>query len=287
MSGNSEPAQIRYLGPYQFRGQWRCQLVSGTRRTWMTPEKTQERAIAVAERVVAASVAQQPMTVRKALDAYEEYKLSVKANKPGSVTTTIHRLSRFFSEPGLALYQLTPQRCNGYYQKLVATQKPATHRNTLAEADGAAGSRPTAGACASHRPRQPVRQRRISGSPADVWPGGQHESKRKLLGQRRRRELLRDPENRAVPPLPLCYARPSTPSDLRVHRSLLQSRETPLLSRLQEPSRVRIPAHRRAHPLVTRCPRKRSRSTCCGDPMKWLTDWYCATCIKRYLTACT
>lgn len=134
MSGNSEPAQIRYLGPYRFRGQWRCQLVSGARRTWMTPEKTPERAIAVAERVVAASVAQQPMTVRQALDAYGEYKLTVRANKPVSVTTTIHRLSRFFSEPGLALYQLTHQRCNGYYAKLVATQKPATHRNTLAEA---------------------------------------------------------------------------------------------------------------------------------------------------------
>ncbi len=134
MSSPIETPQIRYLGPYQFRGQWRCQLVNGASRTWMTPEKTPERSIAIAERVVAAYLAQQPMTVGKALEAYGEYKLIVRANKPASVTTTLHRLRRFFSEPGIAVYQLTHQRCAGYYQKLVATQKPDTHRNTLAEA---------------------------------------------------------------------------------------------------------------------------------------------------------
>jgi len=131
---SSGPTQIRYLGPYQFRGQWRCQLINGERRTWLTPEKTSERAIAVAERIVAASIAQQPMTVETALDEYREYKLTVRGNKPASVTTTLYRLRSFFTEPGLAIYQLTPQRCAGYYQKLIGKQKPSTHHNTLAEA---------------------------------------------------------------------------------------------------------------------------------------------------------
>ncbi|MBL9005900.1 MAG: site-specific integrase [Myxococcales bacterium] len=130
----SDTPKIRYLGPYKFRGPWRCQLVEGERRFWLSPEKTPERAIAVAERSLAITVARQPLTIEQALENYRQYKLQVKGNKPSSVITSMHRLRSFFREPGLAVYQLTPHRCAGYYRRLVEKQRPDTHRSTLAEA---------------------------------------------------------------------------------------------------------------------------------------------------------
>ncbi len=67
----TKPAEIRYLGPYSFRGQYRCQMVNGQRRSWLTPEATPERAERVAQQLLAELTARQPMTVGQALDSYE------------------------------------------------------------------------------------------------------------------------------------------------------------------------------------------------------------------------
>lgn len=134
MSESTNPPQIRYLGPYAFGTRFRCQLVNGNRRTWLTPESTAERAVRVAERMVEELTARQPLTVGQALDNYAQYMATVKGNKPLSVTTTLYRLQRFFSEQGLAVSLLTQRRCAGYYQAITTKQKPDTHRNTLSEA---------------------------------------------------------------------------------------------------------------------------------------------------------
>lgn len=125
--------EIRYLGPYSFRGQYRCQLVNGQRRTWLTPEATPDRAERVAQQMLAELTASQPMTVGQALNSYAEY-MTTKGNKPRSVTTTLYRLQRFFAENALAVNLLTQRRCAGYYQTIASKQKPDTHRNTLSEA---------------------------------------------------------------------------------------------------------------------------------------------------------
>ncbi len=129
----TKPAEIRYLGPYSFRGQYRCQMVNGQRRSWLTPEATPERAERVAQQLLAELTARQPMTVGQALDSYAEY-MTAKGNKPLSVTTTLYRLQRFFAENALAVNLLTQRRCAGYYQTIASKQRPDTHRNTLSEA---------------------------------------------------------------------------------------------------------------------------------------------------------
>jgi integrase len=134
MSATVETPQIRVLGPYLFRDQYRCAIRNGHRKVYLSPEKTAERAMAVAERFVAELTASQPLTVGQAFDAYGEYKLTVKANKPRSIETTGYRLRRFFIEPGLAVHLLTPRRCASYYEKLTKQQSVDTHRATLSEA---------------------------------------------------------------------------------------------------------------------------------------------------------
>lgn len=130
----NEPTLIRYLGPYAFGARFRCQLINGKKRTWLTPEPSAERAVKIAERMVEELTVRQPLTVAKALDNYAEYMAKVKGNKPLSVTTTLHRLQRFFAEQGLAVSLLTQRRCTGYYNTIASKQKPDTHRNTLSEA---------------------------------------------------------------------------------------------------------------------------------------------------------
>lgn len=122
------------LGPYKFRDQYRCAIRNNGRKTYLSPEKTPERALAVAERFVVELTASQPMTVDAALAAYREYQTVVKANKPRSIDTTGYRLRRFFIEPNIAVHLLTPRRCAGYYAKLTKEQSVDTHRATLAEA---------------------------------------------------------------------------------------------------------------------------------------------------------
>jgi len=130
----TKPDEIRTLGPYKFRGQWRCAIRNGHRKIYLSPEKTAERALAVSERFVSELIASQPMTVDAALAAYREYQTVVKDNKPRSIDTTGYRLRRFFIEPNLAVHLLTPRRCAGYYAKLTKEQSVDTHRATLSEA---------------------------------------------------------------------------------------------------------------------------------------------------------
>jgi len=142
MSDSADIPQIRYLGPYQFRGQWRCQLVNGDRRTWMSPEKSPERALAVAERFVLELTASQPLTIAEGIERYGAY-LKQIGNKPASYEGTPLRLRCFFAKVlGMPLSSLTPPRCAALYQDLTTkkserTGKPlavATHKAYLADA---------------------------------------------------------------------------------------------------------------------------------------------------------
>src|SRR6202042_2385858 len=60
-----------------------------------------------------------------------------------------------------------------------------------------------------------------------------------LLGQRRRRVLLRVPEKRAHSPPPLAHPRRGPQRRLRVHRGLLQSTSLTLVAQLQDACRGR------------------------------------------------
>src|SRR5262249_44376038 len=79
-------------------------------------------------------------TVQEALDAYEQYLLVDKGNKPGSVEDTMYRIGTFFSDKEMALGDLSTTKCEGYYQELrtrpTRTKKPFSvdsQRNILAE----------------------------------------------------------------------------------------------------------------------------------------------------------
>lgn len=138
----SDTPKIRYLGPYQFRGQWRCQIVNGERRMWMTPEKTPERAILLAERFVAEVTASRPLTIEAAIQQYAEHLRQI-GNKPASYEGTPIRLRCFFgSVLHMSLGSLTAVRCASIYGGLRAqvserTGRPlavATHKAYLLDA---------------------------------------------------------------------------------------------------------------------------------------------------------
>src|SRR5215208_5716185 len=89
------------------------------------------------------------------------------------------------------------------------------------------------------RPRHAVRERRL---PADAHREPhhvQHEPSGQLLGQRRRRELLLDPQGRARRPLHLAAACARAGGYPRVHQRLLQPPTTPFLPRLLDAGRAR------------------------------------------------
>ena len=73
-------------------------------------------------------------------------------------------------------------------------------------------------AAAPLRPRQPVRQRRLPARSARTRDRRQHEPHRRLLRQRRRRELLRYAQGRARRPRALRLARRCRLFDRRLHR---------------------------------------------------------------------
>lgn len=138
----SEQSPIRVLGPYAFRDQWRCAIRNGQRKHYLSPEKTPERAMAVAERFVTELTASQPVTVGSAIDRYQQY-LKDKGNKPASYDITPLRLRRFFGPMlGAPLGALSERRCQALYdglreQKSQRTGKPLsvdTHRAYLADA---------------------------------------------------------------------------------------------------------------------------------------------------------
>jgi hypothetical protein len=68
---------------------------------------------------------------------------------------------------------------------------------------------------------------------------------RPVLGQRRGRVLLRDPEDRTHPPPPLAHPPRGHQRDLRLHRGLVQHPPTPLHPRLPQPRHLRIHHHQR------------------------------------------
>jgi integrase len=138
----SEQTPIRVLGPYAFRDQWRCAIRNGQRKTYLSPENTPARALAVAERFVSELTASQPVTISAAIDRYQQY-LKDKGNKPASYEITPLRLRRFFgSMLGAPLFSLTERRCQALYDGLrkqtsARTGKPLsvdTHRAYLADA---------------------------------------------------------------------------------------------------------------------------------------------------------
>ena len=80
-------------------------------------------------------------TVNEARDAYEQFLLHEKGNKPRSVADTIYRLGVFFPDGDLLLGEITPQKCTALYvglrERSTRNRKPFSvdsHRNILAEA---------------------------------------------------------------------------------------------------------------------------------------------------------
>src|SRR5258705_14006850 len=77
-------------------------------------------------------------------------------------------------------------------------------------------------AAASFGSRESVRQRRLPAGAGAARDRLQHEPSGRLLGQRRRRELLRDAEGRAGPQRDLGHSGGGAHRALRVSRALLQ-----------------------------------------------------------------
>ena len=72
------------------------------------------------------------------------------------------------------------------------------------------------------RPRQPVRQRRLPRALLRPRRSSQHEPQGRLLGQRRRRELLRDAARASWSTTSATRRGPTRRVDRRLHRRLLQ-----------------------------------------------------------------
>ena len=121
-------SDIRVLGPYAFRGRWRCVIRNGSQKSFLSPEKTPARALAVAERLVAALCASVPMTVGSAIDRYQTH-LREKGNKAASYEGTPLRLRRFFGRMLQSpLTSLSERRCQALYDDLRTECSPRTAR---------------------------------------------------------------------------------------------------------------------------------------------------------------
>jgi transposase InsO family protein len=94
---------------------------------------------------------------------------------------------------------------------------------------------------AALRPRQPVRERRLPGDARGPRRRVQHEPARQLLGQRRRRELLLDAQDRTRPRRGLDHARRGPRGRRRVRGDLLQHAAAALCPRLRQSGCVRAP----------------------------------------------
>jgi integrase len=130
----------RVLGPYPNGRKWRVIYVGegGERsdRFFATRDEAQGAIKAIRKQLRSTAI-----TVEEAMGKYESFLRDDKGNKPGSVSTTMHRLGRFFPEKELALVSLSVPRCGGYYDDLRGTitrlgkaVSVDVHRNTLAEA---------------------------------------------------------------------------------------------------------------------------------------------------------
>jgi len=89
------------------------------------------------------------------------------------------------------------------------------------------------------RPRQPVHLGCLPSAPRQTRNRAVAQPPAPVLGQRCRRELLRDAQDRAGLPPAAADPRCCPPGRLRVHRGLLQPPAPPLRPRLPLPSRVR------------------------------------------------
>jgi integrase len=125
----------RVLGPYAHGRQWRIIVVDerGERDSRLYPERR------LAEQVIRSvsldlGLLANSITIEEALILYKRHLLEEKENKQGSVTTTLHRLRSFFTEPSRYLNDLDHSACKSYYEKIRTSTKTDTHRNTLSEA---------------------------------------------------------------------------------------------------------------------------------------------------------
>lgn len=135
------------FGPYQHGNRYRIVVRNergeGSAESYPTRQEAESRKRTLTKGLAALTGEK---TVTDAIDAYELQHLKrTRENKPGSVTTTLHRLHLFFApfadEP---IGHLTPARCAARYVEISAytfkaprTGNPlaaSTHRNVLAEA---------------------------------------------------------------------------------------------------------------------------------------------------------
>lgn len=124
----------RITDPIEHRpGKFRSRIILNGQRSWGPLADTAEQAKRHARRYAEHSIKRTPLSVSDVIARYRQYQ-EIEGNKPRSIETTGYRLRKFFAEPALAVDQLTPKRCTGYYLALVGEQKGATHQNTLAEA---------------------------------------------------------------------------------------------------------------------------------------------------------
>jgi integrase len=140
MARRSKPE--RALGPYRHHKRWRVFVVSAGGEKTPTDYESEEEAKQVIRSLRRELAKGGDRTVVETRRKYEEYMREEKGNKPRSIEATSWRLGIFFSEEDLLIDELTPARCNAYYEALRTKPRPTTkrplavdsHRNILAEA---------------------------------------------------------------------------------------------------------------------------------------------------------
>src|SRR5208283_3882788 len=118
-------------------------------------------------------------------------------------------------------------------------REPGTPSGPRCPCDGAEQPAASARSVAPLRPRRAVRQRRL---PEGIEEGRAHlqrEPQGRLLGQCRRRKLLRHAQSRAGLPYRVPHPRRGQGIAVRVHRGLLQPPAPPFRHRLRQPLAVR------------------------------------------------
>jgi integrase len=140
MARRSKPERV--LGPYRHYKRWRVLLVTGGGEKTLTDYESEEEARQVVRSLRRELAKGGERTIREAREKYEAYMRDDKGNKPRSIEATSWRLGIFFHEDDLPVDDLTPRRCQGYYEALRTRTMPTTkrplavdsHRNILAEA---------------------------------------------------------------------------------------------------------------------------------------------------------
>ncbi len=139
------------------------------------------------------------------------------------------------------LYLATVLDC---FSRRVVGWAMADHLRTelpLAALQMALARRAPADTLIHHGPRLPIHVRGVHAGAREPRHPLQPEPAWQLLGQRRRRELLLDPEARPAVPAHLADALCRQERDLRVHRGLLQPPASPHDPRQPQSGRLRVP----------------------------------------------